>query len=197
MCQYSFVAANMSEIRKCSISKKGFSLIELMVVISIISLLVSLSLLSLDVSKKHAVDGTTVLNVREITTALYLYRQDHGKYPCHAYQTSGDPTFLAPLVQQGYLSQQVIDRLYINYDYNSQSFPGGPCGTGYMLGFTFNVPITTCPFNAHLIPDSFAGQNVHCHVFEADIGPDCNPGGANPGTWNGPGCPYGDIVSDY
>ncbi len=61
--------------------KKGFTLIELMVVISIISLLSVIVLTSLQAARQKARDSKRVSLVTQYTTALELYKLDHGYYP--------------------------------------------------------------------------------------------------------------------
>ena len=63
--------------------QKGFTLIELMVVITIIGLLASTVLASLANSRKAARDVSRVQAVKELQKALELYRNDNGgSYPC-------------------------------------------------------------------------------------------------------------------
>lgn len=66
-----------------SVAKKGFTLIELMVVITIVGLLASMVLAGLSVSQKNARDTVRVNNVKELQKALELYRNANGgNYPC-------------------------------------------------------------------------------------------------------------------
>lgn len=61
--------------------QKGFTLIELLVVIAIISLLASIVIVSLDNAQAKARDAKRISDMRQIATALELYRIDHGEYP--------------------------------------------------------------------------------------------------------------------
>jgi prepilin-type N-terminal cleavage/methylation domain-containing protein len=62
--------------------KKGFTLIELMVVISIISLLSVIVLTSLQAARQKARDSKRISIAIQYTTALELYKLDHnGYYP--------------------------------------------------------------------------------------------------------------------
>lgn len=61
--------------------QKGFTLIELLVVIAIISLLSSVILGALNDARAKARDRAMIQTVRQIQTALELYRQKYGKYP--------------------------------------------------------------------------------------------------------------------
>ena len=67
---------------------KGFTLIELLVVISIIALLSSIVLASLSSARSKARDSQRIQEIKQIQTALELYRQDNGRYPA-SYNGSG------------------------------------------------------------------------------------------------------------
>src|SRR3989338_3218374 len=72
----------------------GFTLIELMVVISIISLLASIILASMNSARAKARDARRLHDLRQIETALALFYDKYGKYPCGDYavklNSSGD-----------------------------------------------------------------------------------------------------------
>jgi prepilin-type N-terminal cleavage/methylation domain-containing protein len=61
---------------------KGFTLIELMVVITIIGLLASTVLASLQSSRVAARDAQRIQEARQLINALELYRNQNGRYPC-------------------------------------------------------------------------------------------------------------------
>ncbi len=68
---------------------KGFSLIELMIVIAIIGLLASIVMISLDKTKSKARDTKRVAEAKSVEQALHLYSLDHGgKYPYSALSAS-------------------------------------------------------------------------------------------------------------
>lgn len=60
----------------------GFTLIELLVVITIIGLLASVVLSSLNTARQNARDSARLQEARQLMTALELYRNTHGGYPC-------------------------------------------------------------------------------------------------------------------
>jgi type II secretion system protein G len=62
-------------------NNKGFTLIELMVVISIIGLLSSIVLASLKDARDKANVTKFKEEIRQMISALELYRGDNGKYP--------------------------------------------------------------------------------------------------------------------
>jgi prepilin-type N-terminal cleavage/methylation domain-containing protein len=64
-----------------NIKNKAFTLIELLVVVAIISLLSSVVIASLQGSREKAAVTKLKEQVRQIQTALELYRSDRGAYP--------------------------------------------------------------------------------------------------------------------
>ncbi len=96
---------------------KGFTLIEVMVVISIIALMSSVALSSMTSAYSNARDSKKTQLVKQYITALELYRNDNSSYPdtsgnryclgevgsnvCHAQSRSGNATLNAAL--DGYI----------------------------------------------------------------------------------------------
>lgn len=64
-------------------SKRGFTLLELLVVISIIGLLASITIVSIDSAKKRARDAQRLSDMAEIQKALELYKEASGEYPAN------------------------------------------------------------------------------------------------------------------
>jgi prepilin-type N-terminal cleavage/methylation domain-containing protein len=85
--------------------KRGFTLIELLVVISIIGLLASIILTSLTTARLKSYDARRRQEIRNISTALTLYRDTYGSNPAN--QTPGygysdsSPNFLQELLTAG------------------------------------------------------------------------------------------------
>jgi len=61
--------------------KKGFTLIELMVVIVIIGILVTMGIFAFQSSQKKSRDARRKVDLNQISRALEMYNNDHGAYP--------------------------------------------------------------------------------------------------------------------
>lgn len=76
--------------------KKGFTLIELMVVISIISFLSSIVFVSLSNAQSKGRDARRISDFRQLLNALELYRNDHGGYyPISLFSLLGPPKYIS------------------------------------------------------------------------------------------------------
>jgi prepilin-type N-terminal cleavage/methylation domain-containing protein len=60
---------------------KGFSLIELLVVISIIGILVAILVLNFDEARKHSRDSVRKSDLQALQLAIELYKSQNGVYP--------------------------------------------------------------------------------------------------------------------
>ena len=70
--------------KSISINKKGFTLIELMVVVAIIGLLSTLAVVALGSAREKARDSKRLSDVKQVQTALELYYTDNNLYPVEA-----------------------------------------------------------------------------------------------------------------
>ena len=68
----------------CLVEKRGFTLVELLVAISIVGLLSSVVLATLNTAKIKARDADRIAGLKQIQAAIELYAADHdGQYPGH------------------------------------------------------------------------------------------------------------------
>lgn len=147
---YNFYPTKLNKI-------KGFTVVELLVVISIIGVLASVILTNLDNARGLARDAVRILDMREIQTGLALYYFKNNTFPpaitdtCtgaggwdYGPCTDGavvDNTFISDLVTGGYMPIVPVDPLgdtshhYRYYVYNAGTF-GCPVEKGrfYVLG---------------------------------------------------------------
>ena len=62
-------------------NKKGFTLVELLIVIAIIGILATLAVVALQNARQSARDAKRIADIRQIQTALELYYNARGQYP--------------------------------------------------------------------------------------------------------------------
>lgn len=105
----------------------GFTIIELLVVISIIGLLASIVLISFPDAAKKARDGTRLQDIGQIFTAIRIYQANNGVFPpissdtcCNGWDQGpcdGNNTFIGALITSGTVDTVPVD-------------PAGGTGTG-------------------------------------------------------------------
>jgi general secretion pathway protein G len=83
--------------------ERGFTLIEMMIVVAIIAILVSILVPNFIRARAQAQTAACEANIKEIATALELYETDNEKYPASGNATSSN-TDLTP-----YLNQTPVD----------------------------------------------------------------------------------------
>jgi len=69
------------QLYKINMNRKGFTLIEILVVFSIVGILAGLTLAASMSSRKVARDGKRKADLEQIRSALEMYRADKGYYP--------------------------------------------------------------------------------------------------------------------
>jgi len=87
--------------------KNGFTLVELLVTMTVIAILMGLAFVSFSGTKKTARDGKRKADLEQIRSALEMYRSDNEKYP----------SSLSDLTSGGYLSSLPADPLGYTYYY--------------------------------------------------------------------------------
>ncbi len=149
--------------------KKGFTLIELLVVIAIISLLSGIVLASINQSRAKARDTRRLGNARAIITALEMYYQDNGKFPCS--KASVGYKFINANLGT-YLAGPVSDPVY--HYYGSLGDGDGNCGKIALFSFSAESKSTPCPGGKFRT----TSYKIWCTI-PYPAAPDCPPG-SNP-----------------
>ena len=144
-------------------------------VVAVIGLLSGIVLVSLNNARMKARDAKRLQDVRQLITALSLYYENNGRYPCHSGSNSLQNTFLQPLITSGLMASTprdptntIANEMYYSYQ-SYRTAVGGPCGQIAHLDISFeNPPANGCPSGVMVNP-------IHCHVF-IPAAPSC-PGG--------------------
>ncbi len=149
-------------------NKRGFTLVELIVVIGIISLLSSIVLASLGNARAKARDARRLVDMHNIRTALELYKSKYGVYPGEdtvagstcggydaGYKDASDPGFIPGLVADGIFGKTPGDPLsdgcaeegggdhVYKYEYKENGMPALGCPKPfYILGIKNMETIT-------------------------------------------------------
>jgi type II secretion system protein G len=137
-------------------TERGFTLVELLVVVAIIGLLSSVVLASVNSMRMKSRDAQRISEIKEVQKALEFYYDDHGHYPpgpSHAVCSA--TARLQVLVDEGYLVSVPRDPLggasepyCYNYiaqptSFTSGWFCNGVCRTNaqYVISFTLEYDI--------------------------------------------------------
>lgn len=99
-------------MKKFSLNK-GFSLIELMVVVAIIAVLAAVGMVSYRSANERARDSRRQADLQQIASALEMYRTDEGEYPAA----------LGDLVTGNYMREVPVDPSGISYVYPGTATP--------------------------------------------------------------------------
>lgn len=84
--------------------RRAFTIIELLVVITITSVLIALLLPALGVAREAAMTIQSLSNLRQIQTALIMYATDHKDWlPCSTFDNSGGHEWAYVLTRDGYI----------------------------------------------------------------------------------------------
>ena len=142
---------------------RGFSLLELILVISILSVLAGAVLPSLSGRLAHSRDVRRLSDIRAVRAAIEQYYADHGTWPeadenpkFGGWDVSHDGGFISALRESGYMSEDARDPVgdkrfhYRYYVYDRGSYGCVGATSFYVLGIR--------EFEA----DEFATQNSGC-----------------------------------
>ena len=122
--------------------QKGFTLVELLVVVAIIGLLVGMVIVSLQNIKAKSRDAERVSEMNSIITVLGLYHNDYNLYPVFDGYITGSDAFSLALEATGYISNVPSDPMDMDssncgsltgYHYYYQSTDGRSYILGYCL----------------------------------------------------------------
>ncbi len=82
-------------------SRRAFTLVELLVVIAIVGLLSTIAVVSLGVSRTKGKAARVLGDLRQINTALQMYVDTNGGYPCfdHDFSDTWETTWSAPYIK--------------------------------------------------------------------------------------------------
>lgn len=127
-------------------TKRGFSLIELLVVISIIGIVIAVGSVSYLTAQKQVRDTKRKSDLLEIRQALETYRAEVGTYPDTA-------TWIADL-SPDYITALPTDPNGSNYDYLV-----GATGTTYSLCTTLEIAPASPNLSSCTAPANYEVQN--------------------------------------
>jgi prepilin-type N-terminal cleavage/methylation domain-containing protein len=124
-------------------SRKGFTLIELMIAISIIAIISAIGLASYSQAQKLARDSKRKQDLRQVAIALELYHQKNKRFPCtEGWVLSSDSTsfWLAERSLpycSGFTTKVNLDNDYINQMPHDPLKDDGNPSTGSNYGYGF------------------------------------------------------------
>lgn len=148
-------------------SKRGFTLIELMIAISIIAIISAIGLVSYSQAQKIGRDARRKQDLRQIAVALELFYQKNKRYPCSGTGVVTIPTaWQASNATLSWLtdnslscgwggSNQIITPLYINKmptdPLSDDGIPAGVTGYGYAYYSGDSQYSASCPKGQYYI----------------------------------------------
>lgn len=119
---------------KTTLRARGFTIMELLVVIAIIAILASVVLASLSSTQAKARDARRMEDVSSIQKALALYSVSHGRYPIQTSTTTltGSDPVMSALIGEGDIPASPTDPSSPAYEY---TYVSNNIGNDYWIGF--------------------------------------------------------------
>ena len=142
---------------------RGFTLIELLVVIAVIGILAAVVLASLNTARSKGRDTRRISDIKQVQTALELYRNDNSDYPIGTTGTISlwNSSINTWLVAPGYLAAVPVDPLGSGYHYYSDYSTSLVCdGKAWPLWEYVIIINNENPMPG--IPDSTHGTHKKC-----------------------------------
>lgn len=113
--------------------KKGFTLVEIMVVVLIVIILVAISVPNILRSRVAANEGAAVANLKSLGSACQAYHIDNQRYPsCLADLSSANPPYIDNVLGAG--RKQGYEFVYSSSDGDHFIVNANPANTGLLKG---------------------------------------------------------------
>lgn len=122
---------------KSSTFAHGFSLVELLIVISIIGILTTLLMANFIGVRQRARDAQRKSDLRQVQSALELFRSDQGSYPVSAYpyraNNCEDSLKSTDCSTTTYMNKVPLDPMGSSYYNSGHYYYSSPDGSSYVL----------------------------------------------------------------
>jgi general secretion pathway protein G len=163
----------LDKFKKSKNVTSGFTLIEILVVISIIAILTATAAVSYTNVQMKSRDGKRKSDIRAIQQALAVYYQDNGRYPPYDFVTPNELIDWCTYISNGslqqvknalestYIKQMPKDPIYggVPGDYFYKKTAKGHYQLGAVLENTNDPDISTFNFDAANVSDGSGGWN--------------------------------------
>lgn len=150
---------------KQALYRNGFTLIEIMVVITIISIMASILYVGFDDARESSRNRALTTEVKEVQLAIELYKAQTGSYPA---ESSGAPVGLVPAFINELPNSDASANPACSFEYStdgaSYKYTAANClsGVDATTGFGYDDELARCP-------ESCGGSPAHCNEANADF----------------------------